>query len=64
MGDQKISIESAALELMEGDYEAAQNWLDATRDILGGLSPRVYAQKYGEEDVIELIGRLRHCSFS
>lgn len=64
MSDETISIERAALELMDGDSESAQMWLDTPSKILRGLTPRVYAENYGPDDVVDLVGRIRNGVFS
>lgn len=59
------SLKDAALTLMQGDNDAAINWLRAPLEILGGESPLEHAStELGARDVEDLIGRLRHGVFS
>ena len=50
-----------ALELFEGDDEAALAWLSRAQPALGGLPPLELAQSdVGAKEVEDLIGRLEH----
>ena len=50
-----------ALELFEGDGEAARDWLSRTQMALGGLAPLELAKsEVGAREVESLIGRLEH----
>ena len=65
MSDDEIkATELAALELMGNDQEAAEKWLNSPIDILGSMTPLEHVKKHGNEDVLELIGRLQHGVFS
>lgn len=58
-------LKERALELMNGDNDAAINWLRASLPILGDESPLKHAQtEIGARDVEDLIGRLQHGIFS
>jgi putative toxin-antitoxin system antitoxin component (TIGR02293 family) len=58
-------LKERALELMNGDNDAALNWLRTSLPILGGESPLKHAQtEIGARDVEDLIGRLQHGVFS
>lgn len=51
----------AALELFEGDREAARNWLNEPAKALGGYSPLQHLDtEAGADEVQDLIGRLEH----
>ena len=52
----------AAIELFE-EQELALDWLSSPLPILGGESPLHYSLK-NEQEVLDLIGRLRHGEFS
>ena len=50
-----------ALELFEGDDEAARAWLSSEQPALGGLAPLELAKSdVGAKEVESLIGRLEH----
>lgn len=50
-----------ALELFEGDDEAARDWLSSEQPALGGLAPLELARsEVGAKEVESLIGRLEH----
>lgn len=50
-----------ALELFEGDIEAARDWLQDEQPALGGLVPLELAKsEIGVQEVESLIGRLEH----
>jgi len=52
-------IEYAANELMDGDCDAAIRWLQTPLEIFGGQPPIEHAlSKFGENEVMNLIGRL------
>lgn len=52
-------ILSQAIELFEGDYDAARRWLASRRDALGGSSPlEVIRTEVGAREVERLIERL------
>ena len=54
-----------ATQLMDGDREAALQWLQQSLDILGNETPLQHVDtELGARDVEELIGRLRHAAFS
>ena len=54
-----------AHELMRGDGEAARRWLGEGHELLEGESPLERAStEAGGREVEQLIGRLRHGSFS
>lgn len=54
-----------AIEMMQGDAEAAKEWLTTPLDILQGKTPKERAEESdGFEDVVMLIGRLRNGVFS
>ena len=51
--------------LMQGDGAAARRWLIAPHELLGGASPLAHAStEIGGREVEQLIGRLRHGTFS
>ncbi len=53
-----------ALELFEGEAEAARAWLSAPAPALGGRTPReVAATEVGAREVEDLAGRLEHGVF-
>jgi len=53
-----------ALELCEGDLEAARTWLATPAPALGGRTPReVAATEVGAREVEDLAGRLEHGIF-
>lgn len=59
--DDKNQIVQAAIELFEGDTEAAENWLNTSNQGLGHTRPIEYAvDSKTSQDVLELIGRLEH----
>jgi putative toxin-antitoxin system antitoxin component (TIGR02293 family) len=50
-----------ALDLFEGDADAAKRWLDAPQRALGGEAPRIFAMSdVGAREVERLAGRLEH----
>lgn len=50
-----------AIELFEGDREAARRWLERPSSALGGVTPLVMARtEIGAREVEQLIGRLEH----
>ena len=54
-----------ALDLFEGDLEAAKEWLSAPQPALGGSTPlRMARTGIGAREVERLIGRLEHGVFS
>jgi putative toxin-antitoxin system antitoxin component (TIGR02293 family) len=54
-----------ALDLFEGDAEAAKNWLTTPKKGLGGAVPLQFARtEIGAREVESLIGRLEHGVFS
>jgi putative toxin-antitoxin system antitoxin component (TIGR02293 family) len=54
-----------ALELFEGDAEAARDWLSSEQPALGGAVPLSVARtELGAREVEQLIGRLEHGVFS
>jgi len=54
-----------ALDLFEGDLEAAKAWLSAPQRALGGSTPlRLARTGVGAREVERLIGRLEHGVFS
>lgn len=54
-----------ALQLFEGNAEAARNWLFTPRPALGGVVPLAMARTdVGAREVEDLIGRLEHGVFS
>ncbi len=54
-----------ALELFEGDAEAARSWLTDPQPALGGAVPLAVARtEVGAREVEKLIGRLEHGVFS
>ena len=54
-----------ALELFEGDSQAAERWLSSPRAALGGATPLELAKtEAGAREVEALIGRLEHGVFS
>ena len=54
-----------AHRMMQGDGAAARRWLTAPHEILGGASPLAHAStEVGGREVEQLIGRLRHGTFS
>jgi putative toxin-antitoxin system antitoxin component (TIGR02293 family) len=58
-------IFSQALELFEGDLEAAKSWLADPQPALGGVTPLAMARTgVGAREVEALIGRLEHGVFS
>jgi putative toxin-antitoxin system antitoxin component (TIGR02293 family) len=58
-------IKDATLAMMQGDNNAAVQWLRTPLPILGGESPQEHAiTEIGAVDVRELIGRIRHGVFS
>lgn len=55
----------AAVELFEGDVEAAKEWLSSSQRALGGMAPFDMAKSdVGSREVEGLIGRLEHGVFS
>lgn len=51
--------------MMQGDGAAARRWLVAPHELLGGASPLAHAStEIGGREVEQLIGRLRHGTFS
>ncbi|MCV6615446.1 MAG: DUF2384 domain-containing protein [Cellvibrionaceae bacterium] len=58
-------LKDQALALMQGDDDAAINWLKTPLDLFEGETPLERAStEYGARDVEDLIGRLRHGVFS
>lgn len=58
-------IFAAALDLFEGDAEAARAWLARPAPALGGASPvSIAGTDFGAREVENLIGRLEHGVFS
>lgn len=56
---------SRALELFDGDEEAARKWLTTPKGVLGGAAPFEMAKsELGAQEVERLIGRLEHGVFS
>ena len=56
---------AAAYEMMRGDAEAARRWLKERHDLIEGESPLERAStEVGGREVEQLIGRLRHGTFS
>jgi putative toxin-antitoxin system antitoxin component (TIGR02293 family) len=54
-----------ALELLEGDVEAARRWLGQSHAVLGGATPLEMARtELGAREVEALIGRLEHGVFT
>ena len=54
-----------ALELFEGDAQAAERWLSSPKAALGGAVPSELAETgVGAREVEALIGRLEHGVFS
>lgn len=54
-----------AYELMRGDEEAACRWLGEAHELIEGESPLERAStEVGGREVEQLIGRLRHGTFS
>jgi putative toxin-antitoxin system antitoxin component (TIGR02293 family) len=54
-----------AVELFEGDPEAARQWLRSPAPALGGLTPLAAVEtELGAQEVESLIGRLEHGVFS
>jgi putative toxin-antitoxin system antitoxin component (TIGR02293 family) len=55
-----------ATDMMQGDKEAAINWLNAPLEVLGNLSPVDYiaTRDSGREEVRDLIGRIRQGVYS
>ena len=54
-----------AIELFEGDYHAARQWLSSPQRALGGVVPLTLAKsELGAIEVERLIGRLEHGVFS
>ena len=54
-----------AHRMMQGDGAAARRWLIAPHEVLGGASPLAHAStEIGGREVEQLIGRLRHGTFS
>ena len=53
-----------ALELFEGDPEAARRWLGLPQPALGGATPLAFARtEAGAREVEDLVGRLEHGVF-
>ena len=56
---------ATAHEMMRGDAEAARRWLKERHDLIEGESPLERAStEVGGREVEQLIGRLRHGTFS
>jgi putative toxin-antitoxin system antitoxin component (TIGR02293 family) len=54
-----------ALELFEGDAEAARDWLGSAQPALGGAAPfDLVKSELGAREVEAVIGRLEHGAFS
>lgn len=55
------NVYRAALQLFEGDREAARRWLEEPAKALGGNSPLEHIDtEAGADEVRDLIGRLEH----
>ena len=55
----------AATHLMDGDEEAAKQWLASPQDLFGGAAPEVHGKSdKGLQEVLQLIGRLEHGVFT
>lgn len=59
-----LGLKPTAIKLMNGDEEAADQWLNTPSSILNGMSPIEYATSKGKKDVLDLIQRLQHGIFS
>lgn len=58
-------LKDFAVEMMNGDNDAAIQWLKTPSPILGGESPLVHAStEMGAREVEDLIGRIQHGVFS
>ena len=57
-------IRALVIDLMSGDEQAADQWLGDPLDILEDLTPKQYVATKNPEDVLDLIGRLKHGTFS
>jgi len=58
-------IRDLAVDMMQGDNDAAVGWLQTPHPLLQGESPMSYAStEMGALDVEDLIGRIRHGVFS
>jgi putative toxin-antitoxin system antitoxin component (TIGR02293 family) len=58
-------IKDTAVAMMQGDDEAAIQWLHTPLEILGSETPMAHAStEMGARDVEDLIGRIRHGVFS
>ena len=54
-----------AHRMMQGDGAAARRWMIAPHELLGGASPLAHAStEIGGREVEQLIGRIRHGTFS
>jgi len=54
-------VMARALELFEGDREAARAWMNAPKDAFDGRTPLEFADTTpGAQYVLEVIGRLEH----
>jgi putative toxin-antitoxin system antitoxin component (TIGR02293 family) len=59
------NIFEKALELFEGDLEAAVNWLTTPKKALNGQQPLCYSRtELGTREVENLLGRIEHGVFS
>ncbi len=57
-------IVAQAVDLFEGDTEAASRWLQRPARALGGATPLKFAETHvGAQEVEDLIGRLEHGVF-
>ncbi|MEH6628759.1 MAG: MbcA/ParS/Xre antitoxin family protein [Motiliproteus sp.] len=58
-------IKDAAIELMQGNGEAAVKWLHTPQELLGNETPIEHAStEMGARDVEDLINRIRNGVFS
>lgn len=58
-------LKDAAVEMMQGDDDAAVKWLHAPLEILGNESPMEHSStEMGARDVEDLIGRIQYGVFS
>jgi putative toxin-antitoxin system antitoxin component (TIGR02293 family) len=54
-----------AIELFEGDSDAALEWMSTPLPALGGSTPNdVLKAELGEREVVNLIGRIEHGVYS
>lgn len=58
-------LKDAAVAMMQGDDDAAIQWLHTPLEVLGDETPMAHAStEMGTRDVEDLIGRIRHGVFS